>query len=597
MQLKPRDEMDSRYQWDLTHIFESDRAWEDDFKALAAQAGDMEAHRGRLGTAEGARAALDAYYAQAEQAERVYLYAELKKSGDNGNQNAQAMQDRALGLLVGLGAAASFLTPELAALPEETLLGYLKEDILEPYRHGLADIIRGRAHVLSAEQEHMLALLADAAQTPDNSFTMLSNVDMAFPEIEDENGQKVQLTHGNYSVFRESRSREVRKAAFEAYHQEFGKYINTFSALYAGSVKLDGYFAKVRRYESALAQALFGNAVPEAVYHSLIEAVHGSLPAMGKYLELRKEALGLAQLHMYDLYCPMVEGVESAYTLEQGQALVKEALKPLGEAYGGLLQKAFDNRWIDAYENKGKTTGAFSCGVYGVHPYVLLNYTDTLDDVFTLAHELGHALHSYQSDAAQTYANHDYAIFVAEVASTVNEVLLTLHLLDTEKDPRRRAYYLNHFLEGFRTTLYRQTLFAEFEMETHAMAQRGEALTPEALNGLYGRLNEAYYAGAVVDEPQNLEWARIPHFYNSFYVYQYATGFSAAVDIAARIRKTGDAAGYLRFLATGGSDYPIEELKLAGVDLSKPDAVQNALSVFEQSVEELAGLLQTINKK
>ncbi len=592
MPLKTRREMDPLYQWDLTHIFESDAAWEAEFAELAAQTGAMEAHRGQLGTAEGARAALDDYYALAERAERVYLYAELKKAGDNGDQNAQAMQDRALGLLVGLGAAASFLTPELAALPEETLSAYLESEALEPYRHGIADIIRGRAHVLDAAQEHMLALLADAAQTPDNSFTMLANVDMSFPEVEDESGQKAQLTHGNYNVFRESRNPAVRKAAFEAYQGEFGKYINTFAALYAGSVKLDGYFAKVRRYDSALAQALFGNAVPEAVYHSLVEAVHQSFPAMEQYLTLRKKALNLSELHMYDLYCPMVEGVEASYTLDEAQALVKEALAPLGPEYGALLDKAFAGRWIDAYENKGKTTGAFSCGVYGVHPYVLLNFTNTLDDAFTLAHEIGHALHSYKSDAAQSYANHDYAIFVAEVASTVNEVLLTLHLLDTEKDPRRRAYYLNHFLEGFRTTLYRQTLFAEFEMETHAMAQRGEALTPDVLGGLYRRLNEAYYAGAVVDELQDLEWARIPHFYNAFYVYQYATGFSAAVEIASRIRKSGDASGYLRFLATGGSDYPIEELKLAGVDLSKPQAVEGALGIFAQSVEELDRLLQ-----
>lgn len=592
MPLKKRNEMDPQYQWDLTHIFESDEAWEAAFSELAGKRGEMEEHRGQMGTAQGARAALDAYYALAEQAERVYLYAELKKAGDNGDQASQAMHDRALGLLVELGAAASFLTPELAALPEAQLQSYLQEEELAPYRHSIADIIRGRAHVLSAEQEHMLALLGDAAQTPDNSFSMLTNVDMSFPEIEDENGQKVQLTHGNYNLFRESRNPSVRKAAFEAYHGEFGKYINTFAALYAGSVKLDEYFSKVRRYESSLSQALFGNNVPEAVYHNLIEAVHNSFPSMQRYLALRKKALNLPELHMYDLYCPMVEGVEASYTLEEAQNLVKEALAPLGPEYAALLDKAFAGRWIDAYENKGKTTGAFSCGVYGVHPYVLLNFTNTLDDVFTLAHEIGHALHSYRSDAAQPYANHDYSIFVAEVASTVNEVLLTLHLLDTEKDPRRRAYYLNHFLEGFRTTLYRQTLFAEFEMETHAMAKRGEPLTPDVLGGLYRRLNEAYYTGAVVDSLQDLEWARIPHFYNAFYVYQYATGFSAAVDIATRIRSTGDAEGYLRFLATGGSDYPIEELKLAGVDLSKPQAVEHALSVFAKSVEELEGLLQ-----
>ena len=593
MALKTRQEMDVSYQWDLGHIFKDKAAWEDAFAVLAGEAGAMEAYRGTLGTAQGAKAALDAYYQQAERAERVYLYAELTKAGDNGDQEAQAMQDRAMGLLVQLSAAASFLTPELAALPEETLQSYLGDEQLTAYRHIITDIIRNRAHVLSPEQEHMLALLADAAQTPDNSFTMLSEVDMTFPQIRDEAGVPVQLTHGTFGVYRESADRRVREEAFAAYFGEFNKYSNTFAALYGGSVKLDGYFAQVRKHESAMAQALFGNAVPLEVYDNLIQAVHDSFPAMERYLALRKRALGLDALHMYDLYCPMVAGVEASYTLEEAEALVKEALAPLGSAYGALLDKAYHERWIDVYENKGKTTGAFSCGVYGVHPYVLLNYTGKLDDVFTLAHELGHALHSYLSDKAQDYANHDYAIFVAEVASTVNEVLLTLHLLETEKEPRRRAYYLNHFLEGFRTTLYRQTLFAEFEREAHAMAQAGQPLTAQSLSALYRRLNEAYYAGAVVDPLQEIEWARIPHFYNAFYVYQYATGFSAAVDIAARIRKTGDVAGYLRFLSTGGSDYPLEEPKLAGVDLGKPETVRNALGVFAKSVEKLERLIQS----
>lgn len=592
MRQKTRGEMDPKYQWDLSHIFENNAAWEAALEAALQAVEGISAYRGTLGSIQGAKAALDAYYALAEQAERIYLYAELTKAGDNGDQAAQAMQDRAMGLLVNLGAAASFLTPELAALPMETLEEYAKAEALSGYRHGLQDIIRGRAYVLSPEQEHMLALLADPAQTPDNAFSMLSEVDMALPSIQDETGETVQLTHGNYGVYRESKDRGVRQRAFEAYFGAFNGYINTFAALYGGSVKLDCYFAKVRGHASAREAALFVNNVPTAVYDSLIGAVHQKLPTMEQYLALRKKVLGLSELHMYDLYCPMVQGIEEAYPLDQAKAMVQEALSPLGPDYIRQLEQGLAGGWIDAYENKGKTTGAFSCGVYGVHPYVLLNYTDTLDDVFTLAHEMGHAVHSYRSDQAQTYANHDYAIFVAEVASTVNEVLLTLYLLEKETDPRKRAYYLNHFLEGFRTTLFRQTLFAEFEKQTHEMAEAGQPLTPDALNQVYRDLNAQYYKGAVIDPLQAMEWARIPHFYNAFYVYQYATGFSAAVDIATKIRQTGDAAGYLAFLQTGGSDYPIQELKLAGVDLSKPDTVEAALDVFAKSVAELEALLQ-----
>ena len=592
MRQKTRGEMDPKYQWDLSHIFENNAAWEAALEAALQAVEGISAYRGTLGSIQGAKAALDAYYALAEQAERIYLYAELTKAGDNGDQAAQAMQDRAMGLLVNLGAAASFLTPELAALPMETLEEYAKAEALSDYRHGLQDIIRGRAYVLSPEQEHMLALLADPAQTPDNAFSMLSEVDMALPSIQDETGETVQLTHGNYGVYRESKDRGVRQRAFEAYFGAFNGYINTFAALYGGSVKLDCYFAKVRGHASAREAALFANNVPTAGYDSLIQAVHDKLPAMERYLALRKKVLGLSELHMYDLYCPMVQGIEETYPLDQAKAMVQEALSPLGPDYIRQLEQGLAGGWIDAYENKGKTTGAFSCGVYGVHPYVLLNYTDTLDDVFTLAHEMGHAVHSYRSDQAQTYANHDYAIFVAEVASTVNEVLLTLYLLEKETDPRKRAYYLNHFLEGFRTTLFRQTLFAEFEKQTHEMAEAGQPLTPDALNQVYRDLNAQYYKGAVIDPLQAMEWARIPHFYNAFYVYQYATGFSAAVAIATKIRQTGDAAGYLAFLQTGGSDYPIQELKLAGVDLGKPDTVEAALDVFAKSVAELEALLQ-----
>lgn len=434
-------------------------------------------------------------------------------------------------------------------------------------------------------------MLSDAAGGTSDAFKMLESVDMTFPEIKDGNGETVTLTHGNFGVFRESGDARVRKESFEAYFGEFKRYINTFAAMYAGSVKMDNYYTRVRGYGSTCERALFADNAPVSVYDKLIEAVHSGLPTMRRYLELRRRVLGLKELNMYDLYCPIVADVDMKIPYADAQKLVKEATKPLGEEYGKLLDRAFSERWIDVYENKGKTTGAYSCGVYGVHPYVLLNYSDKLDDAFTLAHELGHSMHSWFSDTTQDFANHDYRIMVAEVASTVNEVLLSKYLLKTETDPKKRAYILNHFLEGFRTTVFRQTLFAEFERQAHDAEMNGTPLTAEVLNGIYRKLNELYYEGAVINELQDIEWARIPHFYNAFYVYQYATGFSSAVAIADRILNHNGAADYLRFLSTGGSDYPLEELKIAGVDLTKPDAVAGALKEFDNALTELENLL------
>ena len=591
-ELKARRNMDPKFMWDLKHIYPSKEAWEAACAELKAEIPGLDRFTGTLGTARGAKEALDSLYKTIEKATLIYLYAELLKSGDNGDPEYQAMNQQAMVLLVQMDAVTSYITPELAGLPTETLQSYLADPSLKEYHHHIEDIIRVRAHVLSPEQEKMLSMLSDAAQTPDNSFTMLESVDMTFPAIKDENGEEVRLTHGNFGVYRESPDRRVRRDSFEAYFGEFKKYINTFAALYGGSVKFDNYFADVRKHESALSGGLYGNAVPVSVYDSLIEAVHGALPSMRKYIDLRKKVLGLDELHMYDLYNPMVEQEEAVYTFEQAKAMVKEALAPLGEEYGRLLDRAFSEGWIDVYENKGKTTGAFSCGVYGVHPYVLLNYTDTLDDVFTLAHELGHAMHSYLSDHAQTFANHDYSIMAAEVASTVNEVLLLKHLMTKETDEKKTAYLLNHFIEGFRTTLFRQTLFAEFEKKAHAMAQAGEPLTAESLSRLYRELNELYYEGAVIDELQDIEWARIPHFYRAFYVYQYATGYSGAVTIAESILESGDPSNYLRFLTAGGSDYPIPELRIAGVDFEKPEVVARALKEFDSAVERLADILK-----
>lgn len=593
MALLARKDMDPKFMWKLTDIFPSQEAWEEAY-AQAGKAVDKlsELHGTLKHSKEGLKAGLDRIYKTLEPVNLLYLYAMLQKSGDNGDPAAQALEGRAMNLYVQMSTAISFVDPEILSIPEETLKTWMEDPLLSEYRHILEDTDRMRAHTLSAVEEKLLSQLSDAAETPDGVFTMLNSVDMTFPDVTGEDGTPQTLTHGTYGLFRESKAQSVRKEAFEVYHGEFQRYLNTFAAMYAGQVKLDTYFANVRGYDSALEKSLFANHVPVSVYDSLVKAIHGGLPTMRRYLELRKKVLGLPTLHMYDLYCPMVEDVEYKIDYESSKALVKKALEPLGADYQKLLDKAYSESWMDVYENKGKTTGAFSCGVHGVHPYVLLNFTNSLEDVFTMAHELGHAMHSYLSSEHNSFANHDYRLLVAEVASTVNEVLLTKYLLKTETDKKRRAYLLNHLLESFRTTVFRQTLFAEFERTAHEMYQKGETLTAESLSKVYHDLNELYYAGAEVDPLQDVEWARIPHFYSAFYVYQYATGFCSAVAIADGIYETGDAGNYLKFLTTGGSDYPIEELKIAGVDLTKPDVVDRALKVFAETLEELTLLLK-----
>ena len=592
MALQTRAEAKKEFTWNFSDIFADDAAWEAAYKKAAEEVEKIPALAGTLGkSVAGMKAALDLITGVSQQVEVLYIYSMLRMNVDNGDPTYQAMNGRATNLLVRLSTVAAFVGPEILSIDEKKLAKMMADPALKTYRHALEDTDRMRKYTLDRHSEEMLAMLSDAAGGTSDAFKMLESVDMTFPEIKDGNGETVTLTHGNFGVFRESGDARVRKESFEAYFGEFKRYINTFAAMYAGSVKMDNYYTRVRGYGSTCERALFADNAPVSVYDKLIEAVHSGLPTMRRYLELRRRVLGLKELNMYDLYCPIVADVDMKIPYADAQKLVKEATKPLGEEYGKLLDRAFSERWIDVYENKGKTTGAYSCGVYGVHPYVLLNYSDKLDDAFTLAHELGHSMHSWFSDTTQDFANHDYRIMVAEVASTVNEVLLSKYLLKTETDPKKRAYILNHFLEGFRTTVFRQTLFAEFERQAHDAEMNGTPLTAETLNGIYRKLNELYYEGAVINELQDIEWARIPHFYNAFYVYQYATGFSSAVAIADRILNHNGAADYLRFLSTGGSDYPLEELKIAGVDLTKPDAVAGALKEFDNALTELENLL------
>ena len=593
MALQARSEAQERFTWNFKNIFESDEAWETAYARAEGELEKLPALVGTLGlSAERMKQALDTVFEAQRQVELIYVYSMLRKNVDNGDATYQTMNGRAMNLYVKLSTLCAFVDPEILSIPADTLAEMMADPILATYRHLLEDTDRMRAHTLDGKTEELLAMLSQVTASNSESFDMLSEVDMTFPEIKGEDGAPVALTHGNFGVFRESGDPRVRRESFEAYFGEFKKYINTLTAMYAGNVKADNFYTKARGYESSCQRALFANNAPISVYDRLIESVHGGLPTMRRYLELRRRALGLEELHMYDLYCPMVKSVSMEIPYEEAKELVKRACAPLGEDYAKLLDRAFNERWIDVYENKGKTTGAYSCGVYGVHPYVLLNYTNTLDDAFTLAHELGHAMHSYLSDTTRDFPNHDYRIMVAEVASTVNEVLLSKHLLATETDPQKRAYILNHFLEGFRTTVFRQTLFAEFERDAHDMEMNGTPLTAEGLNAVYRRLNQLYYDGAVVDELQDIEWARIPHFYNAFYVYQYATGFCSAVSIADRILNHNGTADYLRFLSTGGSDYPLEELKIAGIDLTKPDTVNTALKEFDDALTQLEELLK-----
>ncbi len=595
MALKNRNEMDPKFQWKLSDIFPDKAAWDQAYTEAQEAVKTLETLPGTLKTSkEALKEGLDKIYAVIEPVSLLYIYAMLYKSGDNGDPEAQKLEGRATNLYVELSTALSFMDPEILSIPQETLNEWMEDPMLVEYRHILEDTARARAHTLPEAQEKMLSQLADAAGTPENAFTMLESVDMTFPDFEGENGEMLPLSHGTYGLYRESKNPQIRQRAFETYHGEFKRYINTLNAMYSGAVKLDDYYAKVRGYDSPLHKSLFASNVPISVYDSLVEAIHGGLPTMERYLNLRKKVLGLDELHMYDLYCPMVEDVDYSLTFEESKVLVKKAMAPLGEDYAKLLDKAYGEQWMDVYENKGKTTGAFSCGVHGVHPYVLLNFTNSLEDAFTMAHELGHAMHSYLSSEKNSFANHDYQLLVAEVASTVNEVLLTKYLLSTETDKKRRAFLLNHLLESFRTTVFRQTLFAEFERDVHDMYAAGQPLTAEVLSQNYHELNELYYKGAVVDELMDVEWARIPHFYSAYYVYQYATGFCSAVAIADSILSTGDPSNYLKFLTTGGSDYPLEELKIAGVDLTKPHVVARALKVFDETLIELTELLETL---
>lgn len=594
--LPARSEIAEADKWALEDLFLTDADWEAAVKQLEEQLAQLKGYAGKVSASADA---LYAYLTLADETEnlfeKVLVYSNEKMHEDMGNSTYQGYAAQAQAAATRLSAAEAFFEPELLAMEESRLQGFLKEDPkLEKYRLLIDRIWRRKEHTLSAAGEEILAKTYEMATAPDDIFSMFNDADAKFGTIRDENGKEVELTHGRFVGFMESSDRRVRKEAFEALYQTYDQFKNTLAATYSANVKKAKFYADVRKYPSALAAALAPGNIPTEVYDNLIETVHRFLPAMYRYVALRKRTLGVEELHMYDVYVPLVADQTKKIPFAEAKEIVKRGLAPMGEEYVSHLEEGFDHRWIDVYENRGKRSGAYSWGAYGTHPYVLLNYQGKLDDVFTLAHEMGHALHSWYSNANQPYVYSGYLIFVAEVASTCNESLLMQYLLKESKDKKEKAYLLNHFIDQFKGTLFRQTMFAEFEKITHEMYAKGESLTAERLCAVYMDLNRKYFGEEMVSDPQiALEWARIPHFYTEFYVYQYATGFSCAIALSKRILEMGEAgvADYMKFLKGGCSKDPIELLKMAGVDISTPKPVEDALQLFEELVSELEELL------
>lgn len=592
---KQRKDIDPKYKWALTDIYESDDKWEEDFSYLKKHSEDILAFKGKI-TASSKNLA-DALKLTDELSlimEKLYVYAHMKKDEDNSESKYQAMDDRAMNLNVELSSKMAFIDPEILSCDKATIEKYISENSdLSPYDFFLEQLMRQKDHILDEKGEEILAMSHEMAATPKSVFSMLNNVDMSFGTIKNEDGQEVELTHGRYGDLMRSNDRSVRQNTFFQYYKEFEDNKNTIGATLAGSVKAGLFYTRVRNYNSALEAGLFGDNVPLDVYNNLISTIKDGIPAMEKYFNIKKEALGIDVMHMYDIYAPMEKKeAKDKIPFDKAKDILLNGLAPLGSEYASLLEAAFNDSWMDVYENKGKTTGAYCWGVYGTHPYVLLNYQDNLDSVFTIAHELGHAMHSHFSDTSLPYSKAQYTIFVAEVASTVNEVLLNYHLLKTTEDKDKKIAILHHFIEQFRTTLFRQTMFAEYEKLIHGDCEKGIPLTADHLTKTYYDLNKQYHPSIECDEQIGYEWSRIPHFYNAFYVYKYATGFSAAVAIARGILNGKGTDGYIKMLKSGGSDYPIELLKIAGVDMSTTKPIKECLNVFSELVSQLEELVK-----
>ncbi len=594
--LPERKAASPEYKWHIEDYYPQDARWEETLTALQEKLPEMTKFSGHL--ADSAHTLLDCLTKSSEFSltlDQLYTYANMRLHEDSADAFYQGMSARAEMLLIQYSAMVSFISPEIIGIPEEKLTAFRKElsGEFQIYDHYFHSLLRQREHTLSPAEEELLAKTSELGGAAQNIFTMLNDADMRFPMITDADGNQTELTKGRYVTFLESPDRRVRKEAFEALYSVYLSQKNTLAATYSASVKSDVFFAKARKYASSMEMALSDDNIPLSVYDTLIETVHENLPLLHRYVNLRKKELGVDELHMYDLYVPLVSEADVKIPYDEAKKTVAKALHVLGEDYIKALNMGMDSGWIDVYENKGKRGGAYSWGSYGVHPFVLLNHNDTINSMFTLAHEMGHALHSHFTWEKQPYLYSGHKIFVAEVASTCNEALLMEHLLNATEDKKMRKYLINYFLEQFRGTLFRQTMFAEFEKITHEMAEQSEPLTWECLNRIYRDLNKQYFGeNILLDEEIDIEWARIPHFYNAFYVYQYATGYSAAIALSRKILAEGTPAidAYLDFLSKGDSEYSIDLLKGAGVDLSTAEPIQKALSLFKELLDEFEAL-------
>ena len=596
MKIRKRSEIPVEDTWAIEDLYSTDEAWEEDLKALEADREMLASYEGKLGQSG---QMLFEYLSKMENADvragRLGNYAMRMSDVDTRDATYQAMTGRFMSVAVGIGAACSFETPEIMTISDEKLEGFYQEcPALNKFRRYLTDLRRMKDHVLSPAEEKLLAAAGEMAQTPQNTYSMLTNADMKFTDAMDSQGNPHPISQGTFVLCQESADRVLRKNAYESLYHGFQNFQNTAAALLNAQNKKLKFYADARKYDSAFEASLDGTNVPTSVYLNLIETVHQNLDKMHRYVRLRKKLLGVDELHFYDIYTPLVADVDKKIPYEQAKQTIYDALAPMGEDYRKILKEGFENRWIDVYQNEGKRSGAYSAGAM-VHPYVLMNYTGTLDSQFTLAHEMGHALHSYYSNKTQTPLDAGYVIFVAEVASTCNEALLMEHLLSKTTDKKERAYLINHFLEQFKGTLYRQTMFAEFELNIGKMVQEGKTLTPDVLCNEYRRLNEMYYGpDMVVDDEIAVEWARIPHFYFNYYVFQYATGYSAAIALSRRILSEGEPAvkDYIRFLSGGCSKSPIDLLKDAGVDMTGPEPVNQAIALFSELLDEMESLME-----
>lgn len=583
-----RDEISDEYKWNLEDMFASDELWEEEYEQTKELCNKIASYQGKL--TESA-ATLLAYFQDTDEAnyhlERIYVYANERYHQDTAVSQYQGYASRADSLMVMAESSSAFAEPEILEVSEETIDAFYKEQPeLLKYQRAIDEILRKKAHTLSKEEEKILADAGEIAVGPENIFSMFNNADIRFPAIKDTEGNELPVSHGTFIQLMENKDRNIRKQAFESMYHTYQQFGNTVASIFTSHLKQEHFFAKTKKYDSVRAMHLDQGNIPEGVYDNLIETVHKHLPAMHRYMAERKKLLGVEELHMYDLYTPLIDDYDKKYTYEEAKETVLKGLAPMGEEYLSILKEGLSGGWIDVYENENKRSGAYSWGAYGTHPYVLLNHKDNLNSVFTLAHEMGHAIHTYYSNKTQPITYSGYLIFVAEVASTCNEALLMQYLMKNAADEKERRYLINHQLEEFRTTLFRQTMFAEFEQIVHKKTADGEALTQEALNKIYHDLNVLYYGpDVVVDEEIDYEWMRIPHFYTSFYVYQYATGYSAATAFSKLILEGGQPAvdRYVtNFLCGGCSKDPIELLKNAGVNMSTPEPVDAALQVFEE---------------